>query len=307
MNEIISSYDLIRIRNYETLQNRMDEVFAVSDEIQKLFDEIYEVQIMRMQNAVLGADKKDKKSTDSKFVLLNRKKSEMLEKLGFEADYLDQIYTCKVCRDTGYSDEDKTVICSCVSEKFYSEKLKGFADVDFIEKFNFDIFSNQTQKKKMEKIIIVLNKYLQNYPYNKNKIVVFTGATGVGKTHLLRSLAKSLLKKHVDTLYTTAYQMFNDFHAHRLGEGVDILKYEDCEILIVDDLGTETLTKNVTVEYFYRLIEIRKSKATFFATNLTPTDDNFIDKYTDRIVSRLTDKNNVLWFVISGVDLRNNC
>ena len=100
--------------------------------------------------------------------------------------------------------------------------------------------------------------------------------------------------------------MFGDFHAHRLGEDVDIKKYENSEVLIIDDLGTETLTKNVTVEYFYRLIELRKSKSTFFATNLIPKDEIVRDKYTDRISSRLFNKNNAKWFAIPGVDLRIN-
>ena len=306
MNEIISSYDMIRERNYEALQNRMDEVFAVSNEIQKLFDEIYEVQIKRMKNAVTGADEKTKEETDSKLKLLNIKKSELLNKLGFETDYLDPIYTCKICLDTGYSDQEKTVICSCVKAKYYLNKLKDFEDIPPLEEFSFDIFADKAQKKEMQAMVSYLIKYLQNYPKNKKKIIICTGATGTGKTYLLRSLAKSLLERHIDTIYTIAYEMFADFHAHRLGEDADIEKYENCEVLITDDLGTETLTKNVTVEYFYRLIELRKDKTAFFATNLTPNDNNFKDKYTDRIVSRLTDKNKAVWFMIAGVDLRNS-
>ncbi len=300
--EIISDYDAIALKNDKKHRQRLEEVFRVCPKLQEVWQEIELTQVQRLSNALFINPEK-RKFDDETFRSLLQKKVDLLKASGFDAEYLDPIYNCPLCKDTGYSDLEKTIYCTCVFDKLYAHRKRELRHETSIEDFDFKAYTNEEHKKILQTIVSNLKIFLKKYPETKNKILVLSGGTGVGKTFLLKSLTNSLLTMGVDALYATAFEMFGKFHSHRLGSDADIEQYENAEVLLIDDLGTEANTTNVTVEYFYRLLELRKYKLTFIATNLTP-GKQMIDKYVDRIFSRLVDERNAKWYMIKGVDLR---
>ena len=132
------------------------------------------------------------------------------------------------------------------------------------------------------------------------------GGTGLGKTHLSSALAKKVIEKGNDVFYTGAIDLFSEFEFDRYkSKGRDgaalIDRYFDCDLLIIDDLGTEIINQ-FSVSTLYNLINDRLSrkKATVISTNLSK--DEIQKKYTDRIWSRLFGEYHILFFV--GTDVR---
>ena len=120
--------------------------------------------------------------------------------------------------------------------------------------------------------------------------LILMGSAGTGKTFLAEAVLNRALKNGHIGQYITANQLFSAFHRHRLGETVDIALYNEVPVLVIDDLGTEVMTKNVTEAYFYNLVNERMVRAhtTVIATNLDP---NMIKaRYGDRTYSRLFSK-----------------
>ena len=131
---------------------------------------------------------------------------------------------------------------------------------------------------------------------------MLVGGTGLGKTHLSTSVAKTVIERGYDVLYVCAIDMFADFEQKQFGNGEDnTRRYFDCDLLIIDDLGTE-LTNQFTVSCLYNVINsrINSAKSTFINTNLSKKEIE--TKYAERITSRLFGEYYPL--VFTGVDVR---
>jgi DNA replication protein DnaC len=131
------------------------------------------------------------------------------------------------------------------------------------------------------------------------------GGTGLGKTHLSTSVAKAVIERGFDVLYVSAIDMFSDFEKKQFGNGEGYVdntrRYFECDLLIIDDLGTE-LTNQFTVSCLYNVINsrINSARSTFINTNLSKKEIE--SKYAERITSRLFGEYYPL--VFSGIDIR---
>ena len=160
------------------------------------------------------------------------------------------------------------------------------------------------RKKGIDVLIELVNKINSR---KKNNIYV-NGKSGVGKTYIMKSFAKSLVEKDKTVLYLTAFSLNNLFLEMTLG-GYEvkekILKQLlDVDLLLIDDLGTEQIYKNVTIENLYNIIDERmvRNKMIMFSTNLIP--DEILDRYDIRIYSRLFHKEKTIRMIFDGKDLR---
>ncbi len=130
----------------------------------------------------------------------------------------------------------------------------------------------------------------------------------MGKTYLLHGVVKESLQKNKFVVYTSAFNLNKDFlsyHCAKLEDKDEILSnYLNCDILCIDDLGTENILKNVTNEYLFLILNERliKNKATVITTNLTLTQ--ILEVYDERIYSRLKDKKSSIVVNITGEDIR---
>lgn len=221
-----------------------------------------------------------------------------LNQIGLSLDDLTPQYKCRQCNDKGILDNGN--YCQCFNVRLASEFNKLNSD---LHKVSFDDCDrmNTTLIKKISELC-------EQFPSQKSNKVIFCGASGVGKTHLSYAIGNYFIKKNIFTIFISSAnlnQLFLKYHTAPVTEKKDILdNIVNCEILIIDDLGTEPKLRNVTNEYLLYLINLRNTnnKLTVITTNLTP--EGILTTYDERIFSRLFDKSNSLPILIDGEDKR---
>ena len=206
-------------------------------------------------------------------------------------------YSCAKCNDTGYVNG---AICSCLSEEIrrliIAESNVKNADYTFANSKEANAHNRAVYKRARE----VCQEGKQN--------ILLTGKTGSGKTYLLTACANLCAEQNKSVLLLTAYTlngMLLDAHLHDHATNQAIMdSLVDVDVLLIDDLGTENVYKNVTAEYLFSVLNerIARKKQTFISTNLTLTDIR--ERYDERIFSRLVDQSATFVAELTGSDKR---
>ena len=293
-DEIMREYDRKRTEASHKLDARAAQVYEMIPEYNDVEEEIREVACACGIKSIGGDESalEDMRKTIEK---LSEKKKELLVNHGFAADFLTPQYTCMDCEDTGYIGQKK---CHCLTQKIlqvlYSKSNVG----EILEKENFDSFSfdeySDSEYEIMKPIFDRCKSYSENFSQDSENLM-FIGKPGVGKTFLSNCIAKALLDKGHSVIYFTSVQLFDKLSKYAFsydysdnGENMkdDIFS---CDLLIIDDLGTEAATRFVESHLFNIINErIIRNKATIISTNMTLADIN--ERYSERILSRLVGK-----------------
>ncbi len=211
-------------------------------------------------------------------------------------------YHCTKCNDTGYIGNQR---CECFTKMLIDESLKNecVSNSKSFENFDENIFDNSIKKKILE-IRDYLKIYSERFPCVKKPNTVLCGSTGTGKTFLLSCVYAELKKRGISVVFITAGKLFDILRKYALNQTNNIDVLLDAEMLIIDDLGSEPMFNNITVEYLFLLINERSqnNKSICVSTNLTA--DELKAHYNERISSRLFDLNSTYVFSIPGKDLR---
>lgn len=200
-------------------------------------------------------------------------------------------YDCVICGDTGRTRNGK--ICECIkalAKKIATEKLSSEMPLDEckFENFNLNLYTDENDaRKKMTAILKLCREYAIGFSPKSSPNLLFIGDTGLGKTHLTLSIVSSVLEKGYDVIYGSAFNLLKTVEKEHFGSGGD--SYEsmlNCDLLVIDDLGTE-FTSPFTQTTLYGLINTRilSKKPTIINTNLSMGE--IAKRYTDRIASRL--------------------
>lgn len=253
--------------------------------------------------------KKPVKDLESSLAEIEKQKQVIMKKLGITKKDLITKYDCKICKDLGFVGEQ---MCSCFKKRRNEELLAecGFtpSGLASFDKFDTSSIKDKSQAEKLEKIKTKLIKWADDYPNVKRTKIIFHGTTGVGKTFMSECLAKLLLEKGFSVCFLTAFELGDlmlKYHTtFGAGKHEVLTPVLESDFLFIDDLGTEPLLKNVTLNYFYLIISEREKfkKPIIISTNLT--SEALMDRYEERIYSRLTNKNTCGMFHIEGNDLR---
>ncbi|MCL2556731.1 MAG: ATP-binding protein [Firmicutes bacterium] len=236
-----------------------------------------------------------------KLTELQKNKDDFLKKIGLSSKDFIVSPSCKKCTDTGY---DKNKICSCV----VASLSLAPATISFND-FDINIF-DKLEQEFADKALAKSLEFCKEFPNTKKLNLLLLGKTGTGKTFLAKCIADDLQKKGFGVVFTSAFGFLNKtlqyhttFDEHKYSH---IAPFLDCDLLIIDDLGTENMLKNVTIEYLYHILNerIQKNMHTIITTNLD--NKEIADRYDERIFSRLFDKKLSDGFAISAKDLRRN-
>lgn len=275
-----------------------DKAFE-SEEISEAFSHFKELEFEEIKNKADGKGK----SLDGEIKKAKEKYLSALKKHDYcEKDFAPDYY-CKKCLDTG---KKNGKLCECAVE-IYRKILLERSKQNCLT-FNFD---NVTAKDKNDKEHLNFGKlFVEKYPSKKTLNIILSGETGIGKTVLASCIANGVLDKGYTANFVTAFDFIQKclkYHTSPVSErGYLLDEFFDCDLLVLDDLGTEPMLKNVTVEYLMILIGEREknSKHTIFTTNLN--QNQILAKYGERVFSRLTNKAISLFKILDGKDKRVN-
>ena len=229
-----------------------------------------------------------------------------LKKCGFKKEQLKPQYSCPKCNDLGFVNGKE---CSC----YKLEKNKIYLAECGINKqtlptfktANFDIFENETETKKLYELA---QNYILKFNESKKQNFIICGKTGVGKTYLTECMLNEAVNNNIFSIYLTAFNLNQTFLEYHLAKLTDKNKILDplltCDLLVIDDLGSENKMKNVTIEYLYLVLDtrLRNNLKTIITTNLTP--EQVQDVYEDRVFSRIFNKQVSVVINMVGNDLR---
>lgn len=281
----------------ERLVNLKTELLK-NGEYKKLSEELKDLtlQISKALRENIDSSQLEKKYNNKKDILN-----------GYEHKAYQNIYNCKNCMDTGINKDGS--YCNCLIT-LYRTLLKENCGMNDLPNNNLSDINPQNlicaQRDKLVECYDFMIEYCKSFPKTTFKNVLLIGTIGVGKTYLASAVANNLLDNGFNVQYFTAFSFNNLLLKYHTSSTTERIKYMDnlinCELLVIDDLGTEPILKNVTMEYLYSILDARNNKHTIITTNLTLKE--LLTRYEGRIFSRLTNKTNTKIFGIMGEDLR---
>lgn len=230
---------------------------------------------------------------------------------GFPADYTEPKYECDLCKDTGAY---QMKMCRCMREKLVLAGYESSGIANLMRTQSFETFDPEYQSgahlaEEYRGIVKACRRYAEEFNGKEGKNLLFYGGPGVGKTHLSTAIAKTVIENGFDVVYETASNLLSDFETERFDRAYRTdpdapslsARYFECDLLIIDDLGTE-MTNQFTISVLYNLLNTRMNKAlsTLISTNLPP--EELRKRYTDRLASRLFGAYRPILF--KGTDVR---
>lgn len=309
---IMRIYSDRQLRDRHETDRRRDEAFRAIPRLQEIDDEIAEAGIRKARH-LLGSQDAEDVDLDALIRNLKEERSALLQMGGYPRDYLEPVYECPLCHDTGYIKGKK---CSCFrkmeTELLYKDSHLG----DILDKENFSTFrldlyddvsaspkTGRTPKREAETALSACRSFTQNFPGGENLMIY--GDVGVGKSFLTHCIARELLDRSFSVLYMTAYEISDLLGQYRFNQESSLREAHDniftMDLLIIDDLGAELVNNFVSSQLFQIINErILSRRSTVISTNLSLA--GFREAFSERTFSRMTGSYKLIH--LSGKDLR---
>ncbi len=312
-DEIMRGYDKRQLHNKYIHDQRVENAYIKAPRLKEIDNEIASNSV---KQAIMLMDK-DTEALDSLKRQISDLKEEriaLLSGLGFAPDYFDPIYSCPDCKDTGYCNGQK---CHCFKQAIintvYSQSnIREILSRENFSTFSYDYFSDDDIDSNtglscldtMKKAVAQCHHFIDDFE-NKPKNLLLYGNTGVGKTFLSNCVAKELLDNGYSVIYFTAFQFFDILSKGVFQKDTDAIAAHqnifDCDLLIIDDLGTETSNAFTSSQLFLCVNErILRQKSTIISTNLGLSQ--IVDIYSERTLSRISSNYEII--KLFGDDIR---
>lgn len=244
---------------------------------------------------------------------LQRERAELLTAMGEPIDYLDDAPACPLCGDTGYR---KGQVCDCLKKYYAREQLRELSrllplgEASF-DSFRFDYYDDAvwpdygtSPRANMERNFDVCRDYAYQFSKGSGSLLL-SGGTGLGKTFLSACIAREVSDAGFSVVYDTAISVFSRYEDAKFRpdevSDADVRRCESCDLLILDDLGTEMTTAFVQ-SALYQIVNGRmlSGRSTIISTNLAP--EELGHRYGAPILSRIEGAYQILPFF--GEDIR---
>lgn len=301
-------------RNEETERARREEIRQGYPEIQRLIRRREDLIQSALQEILRG--EKTGGELPETMEAVSGEIRQALRGAGFPEDYLTPVYACPECRDTGYVGERIRRQCGCLRRRYQKllRKAIGLPEDgrETFESFDPGVFpeeraegSRYSQREAMQLIRESCERWTEEFPEQSPRDLILSGKSGLGKTFLLHAMANRLLERGVQVLLISAYSFLETARRSYFENDGGLEELVGSQVLMLDDLGSEPMLQNVTIEQLFNLINERQRRnlATVISTNLN--QDELKKRYTERIASRITDRRNCLYLPLRGRDIRN--
>ena len=299
----------------EVADARRSELYLSLPELQAIDRRLSEFGLRIMKSAVsVGDEKESIEELRAENERIMEERRALLRRNGYPEDYTSLHYECEKCKDTGYCG---IKMCECMRRALIeagmeSSGLSALMKKQSFENFSLDFYKrNPNEYRTMCENLKHISHYAHSFSMKEGEAaprsLLLLGDTGLGKTHLSTAIARTVIERGYDVYYNSAVGMISDFEYRRFGNGIategtdDTARYVDCDLLIIDDLGTEVVNQ-FTLSCVYYVINTRLNlgRPMIINTNLSPADIR--KTYTDRISSRLMGEFTVVPFY--GTDIR---
>ena len=310
-NSIMKGYEQTRDRNRHLAEQRRREIYTKLPEYGRLDESVGELSVAQTK-LLLNGDDEALTRLRSSLKEISRQKRELLTSAGYPTDYLEPVYDCPDCKDTGYIDSEDGLRkkCHCFHQQELDILYEQSHIRDMIASENFSNLSYEYYQgddlTHFRKCVDVCHNFVQNFKQDYHNLF-FYGTVGTGKSFLSGCIASELLQTGHSVIYFSASGLFDTLARYafdsRAKEALSGF-YEDlynCDLLIIDDLGTEMTNTFVASQLFSCLNErhLRKN-ATIISTNLSL--EELRDRYSDRVFSRITSHYDLC--KLTGPDIR---
>ena len=301
---LLQQFDERRMKARYEAEKRTREIYEKLPRVKELDDAIV-TESIDAGKAALEGNPEVIDGLNERIARLVEERADILSSNGYSVDYTEEHYMCENCKDTGFIDNEP---CSCfktaMTELIFEESnLKEIIDRENFSTFRLDLYSDDekdydpelkcTPYKNMAQVLFKAKLFAENFAEEKRNLLIY-GNTGLGKTFLTNCIANKALHNGHTVLYYTTFSLFDMLSKYSF-------KYEDypkedfvyreglltCELLIIDDLGTE-LSTSFTTAQLYSIINERliNGLSTVISTNLQPRQIGL--RYGERIFSRLS-------------------
>ena len=283
-----------------TRDKRHDELLLQCPDLGKIEHAMAETG-MEVSRAILqGGDVKTAVDNIAKKNLTYQKQREtLMEKIGHSKNYLEPPYTCSICKDEGFVNGR---ICTCHQKLLRDIACRNLSAVSPLtissfESFNLSYYPSTPEaetgvspRQRMEEIYRYCLNYAENFSETSSSLFLY-GATGLGKTHLSLAIAGKAIDRGHGVVYGSAQNLLNKLQNEYFGRsneprGTTEQLLQDCDLLIIDDLGSE-FPSSFTVSAIYNILNSRllTEKPVIISTNLSLRE--LEEKYSQRITSRI--------------------
>ena len=279
---IMRMYNERQLRHQREQQEHIRIAYEKIPRLAEIDAEIASLSV-RKAKAMLNGDASMDLDLNAAIRDRSQERAALLSMHGYPADYLELTYDCPLCRDTGYI--NGTQKCACFKK----------AAVDLLYRQ-----SNVEELLKAENF----SQFVRNFGSSFENLF-FYGDTGVGKTFLSHCIARELIEQSFCVIYFTAFDLFDLFARYTFSSSEEAKDAHanifDCDLLIIDDLGTELTNSFVSSQLFLCINErILRKKSTIISTNLPL--DRFMETYSERTFSRISSNYTII--KLFGNDIR---
>ena len=317
MRRALQRFEADKKQREERFRQREETLYAREPRLREIDAELRSTMSKIITSALRrGTDPKPALSVlQDQNLSLQRERARLLEKMGLPADCLEGKPNCPLCGDTGYRNG---AVCRCLKNYYAMEQQKELSHLLDLGSQSFDTFSLDwyatlpdpdmgiSPRRNMEQNYKTCLHFTEEFtPGNGN--LLLSGAPGLGKTFLSACIAREVSDGGFSVVYDTAIHIFDRFESRKFGReageevSADVDRIQNCDLLILDDLGTEMATAFIT-SVLYEIVNTRlmTGKSTIISTNLSP--DEIGARYSPQIQSRLQGSYETLVFF--GDDIR---
>ena len=314
-NAVMRGYEERQRLQRRAMEARIEEVYRKVPKVREL-DQLMSTRAADCARRVLGGEPDARAHLKEELADLREQKQALLQAAGFPADYMELRYDCPDCQDTGYVNGKR---CHCFERQrlnilYAQSNIESILKEENFEHFRFDFYDDthqmpqlgMTEQEYMKTVMRQCREFADRYP-EKGTSILFTGGTGVGKTFLTNCIAKELIDRCISVIYLSSNELFEIFSKYKFGRDSEEDVQEsyryilECDMLIIDDLGTELNNSFVSSQLFYCINErIGRKKGTIISTNLSMP--LLKDTYSDRVTSRIMSNYRII--PLYGGDIR---
>lgn len=299
MQAILQEYDQLQTKNREEMTRRKNRVLQTAPAYFDYHNRIISLCMQHTKDTLYPESTAASLDYQKELQRLRTAKEKALTDAGFPADYLEPVYQCSKCKDTGFLE---TRQCDCLKQKIIRELYAQSGIDHLLEQQNFDTLSYDyytgEDLRAFKTAVDACRDMVTHFDVQKDNLL-FYGTVGCGKSFLSCCVAKELIDRGKSVVYFSSAQLFDILYQNTLYNGLEELY--NYELVIIDDLGAEMTNSFVTTALFSFLNErILREKATIISTNLDLSDIK--DRYADRIASRIIQSFKL--YKLSGPDIR---